>query len=64
MWLKSKQHCTDNLFGFVWQRRLKILGVYFPCDKCASQVEENWTGRVENIKSIINALEKKKPEHC
>ena len=59
MWLDSKQHCPDTFFGFVWKRRLKILGVDFPCDKCASQVEESWTGRVENIKRIINAWEKR-----
>ena len=59
MWLGSKQHCPDTFFGFVWKRRLKILGVDFPCDKCASQVEESWTGRVENIKRIINAWEKR-----
>ena len=65
MWLGSKQHCPDTFVGFVWKRRLKIIGVYLPCDKCASQVEENWTERVENIKRIINAWEKKKkPEHC
>ena len=64
MWLGSKQNCTDTFFGFVWKRRLNILGVYFACDKCPSQVEESWTGRVENIKRIINAWEKKKPEHC
>ena len=58
MWLGSKQN-TDTFFGFVWKRRLKILGVYFACDKCASQVEENWTGRVENVKRIINAWEKR-----
>ena len=29
--------------------------MYFACGKCASQVEENWTGRVENIKRIMNA---------
>ena len=38
--------------------------MYFACDKCASEVKENWTGRVVNIKRIINAWEKKKPEHC
>ena len=59
MWLGSKQNCTDAFFGFVSKRRLKIIGVYFSCDKCASQVEENWTGRVENIKRIINAWEKR-----
>ena len=59
MWLGNKQNCTDTFFGFVWKRRLKILGVYFGCDKCASQAEENWTGRVENIKRIINAWEKR-----
>ena len=59
MWLGSKQNCTDTFFGFVSKTRLKIIGVYFSCDKCASQVEENWTGRVENIKRIINAWEKR-----
>ena len=33
--------------------------MYFACDKCASQVEENWTGRKVNIKRIINAKEKR-----
>ena len=28
MWLGSKQNCTDTFFGFVWKRRLKILGVF------------------------------------
>ena len=55
MRLGSKQHCSATFFGFVRKRRLKILGVYFTCDKCASQVEENWTGRVESIMRIINA---------
>ena len=32
--------------------------MYFAYDKCASQVEENWTGRVEN-KTLINAGEKR-----
>ena len=59
MWLGSKQHCPGTFFGFIWKRRLKILGIYFTCDKCASQVEENWTGRVENIQRIINAWEKR-----
>ena len=34
MWLGSKQNCTDTFFGFVWKKRLTILGVYFACDKC------------------------------
>ena len=57
MWLGSKQNCTDTFLGLIWKRRLKILGVYFACYKC-SQVE-NWTGRVENIKRINNAWEKR-----
>ena len=70
MWLGSNQNCTDTFFGFVWKRRLKILGVYFTCEKCASRVEENRTGRVENIQRIINIQRinnlrgEKKPEHC
>ena len=56
-------HFNPIQFTLSWKRRLKIPGVYFACDKCASQIKENWTGRVENIKRIINAWEKKKPEH-
>ena len=55
MCLGGKQHCPDTFFGLVWKRSLKILCVYFTCDKCASKVEENWTGRVENSTRIINA---------
>ena len=51
----SKQNCTDTFFTFVWKKRLDILGAYFTWDKCASQVKENWTGRAENIKRVINA---------
>ena len=61
MWLGSKQNCTDTFWGFVWKRRLKILGVYFACDKCASRVDENCTGRVKIIKLLINVLEKRNP---
>ena len=59
MWLGSKQNFTDTFFGFVWKRRLKFLGVYFACDKCASQVEEKGTGRVDNILKKIDAWEKR-----
>ena len=41
MGLGSKQNCTDTFFGFVWRRRLNILGAHFACYKCASQAEEN-----------------------
>ena len=60
MRLGSKQNCTDTFFTFVWKRRLDILGAYFTWDKCASQVEENRTGRVENIKRMIHACAGKK----
>ena len=56
MRLGSKQNCTDTFF---WICMEDILGVYFACNKCASEVEENWTGRVENIKIRINAWGKK-----
>ena len=53
MWLGSSQNCTDTL------------DVYFACDKCASHVEVNWTGRVDNFNRIINTWGKKekKPKH-
>ena len=50
MWLGSKQDYTDAFFGLVWKRRLKILGVCFTCDKCASLVEENWMGRMKTLR--------------
>ena len=35
-----------------------VVVVVSPCDKCASQIEENWTKSVKNIKRIINTWEK------
>ena len=43
MWLGSKQNCTDTFFGFVWKRRLNILGVYFACDNVLLKLKK--TGR-------------------
>jgi len=59
MWLGSKKNCTDTFFDFVWKKQLKILGVYFSNDKCASMVAENWTNRLENVKRLIVVWEKR-----
>ena len=63
MWFGSKQNRTDtfwvvmqDLLGryarrSLCKRRLKILGGFVVivslCDKCASQVEENWTEKLK-----------------
>lgn len=59
MWLGSRKHCDETFYNFVWKKKLKILGVYFCNDKSASLVEDNWTGRIRNIKRLICAWEKR-----
>ena len=37
-----------------FQNRIKILGIIFSNTSCASEIEENWTLRIENIKRILS----------
>ena len=52
LWLGSKQNFTDTFFGFVWKRRLKILGVYFAAD--AQQTA--WSKMQAQVKSIYTFI--------
>ena len=38
----------------------KIVGIIFKKDKCASEIEENWKGRIEKIKTLIKGWMKRK----
>ena len=40
-------------------QRIKILGVIFENGKHASDIEENWTGRIKTIKQLINVWSKR-----
>ena len=59
MYLGNKKNCTDQIFGFTLTTKLKILGIYFSNTQSASCVEENWTGRIKVIKSLISLWEKR-----
>ena len=60
MWFGSKKQCAETFLNFVWKTKLKVLGVYFCNDKCASCVEENWAERIQAIKRLIFTWERKK----
>ena len=59
MWLGSLKNNVNTHLGFTWKKKIKILGVYFACDKSASLVDENWLRRLENIKRTIHSWEKR-----
>ena len=59
MWLGSKKHCGDTFYGFSWKRKIKILGIHFSNDKPASDLNENWEQRIENMKRLISLWEKR-----
>ena len=46
MWLGRKKHCTDTVDNSVWEKKLKILGVYFCNDMCASRIQDKWLERI------------------
>lgn len=43
----------DNKTPFNKVTKIKILGIYFSNEKTAKYMKENWTGRLEKIKSLI-----------
>ena len=45
------------------EKKLKILGVYFCNNMCASNMQDNWSERITNIKRLIFMWGKKKSEH-
>ena len=40
--------------------KVKIVGIFFSNEKCASELKENWEGRIQKIKSIIKNWMKRK----
>ncbi len=59
MWLGSQKHSQQVLHNFNVKKRVKILGIYYCNDKSASQVTENWSERIGNIKRIIKQWERR-----
>ena len=59
MWLGSSKHSQENVLNFVLKRKVKILGIHYCNDKSASQVAENWSERIGNIKRLIRQWEKR-----
>ena len=53
MWLGSKKYCTDVYYDIKWKLRVKILGIYFSNSIPASEIDDNWLPRIENIQRTI-----------
>ena len=49
MWLGSCKNCNEKHYDLKWQKRVKILGVYFANNMNASEIDENWSPRIEKI---------------
>ena len=58
MWLGTKKYNKKD-FGFRWVNEIKILGIYFSRAHSASEIERNWTDRIQAIKRMICAWEKR-----
>ena len=59
MWLGSSTKLYWHPFWICMEEETQNSWCYFACDRCASQVEVNWTGRVDNFNRIINAWGKR-----
>ena len=64
MWIGKSKGSTDKPGGIRWIEGgdiVKILGVYFSPTKEASQIDQNWTEKIENIKNIMKMWLKRNP---
>ena len=59
MWIGRNKFRHDTHCNFKWKTKIKILGIYFSNSVCASLIEENYTERIEKIKRLISAWEKR-----
>ena len=59
MWLGSRKNDTQSYFNITFKSKLKILGIYYSSHTPASELEDNWTERIEKIKRIIHRWEKR-----
>ena len=59
LWLGLNRFRTNSEFGYTCTRKIKILGIFFSNDKNASQIEDNWKGRILNMKRLVNQWEKR-----
>ena len=49
MSLGSKKYCTDDYYDIQRKMRVKILEIYFNNSTPASEFDDNWLPRIENI---------------
>ena len=59
MWLGNQKNSQRVLHNFSVKKKIKILGIYYCNDKSASQVTENWSERIGNIKRLIKQWERR-----
>jgi len=53
MWLGSQKYSDEQPCGFKFKSKIKILGIHFSNQKTASDIDENWTGKIEQVQKII-----------
>ena len=59
--MKKDHHIlSDNIENIQLTDHVKIVGIHFRNDKCASDIKENWEGKITKIRSIIKNWMKRK----
>ena len=58
MGLGANRFCNYDL-GLKWVNQIKILGVYFGSTKSSSEIDLNWTTKIQQIKHNISLWEKR-----
>ena len=53
MWLWSMQNCKEDYCNIKWKTQLNIVGIIIQSNTTASDIQENWTKRLENVDKII-----------
>ena len=52
-------YCTDDYYDIQWKMQVKILRIYFSNSTPASEVDDNWLPRIENIQRTSHLVKKK-----
>ena len=59
MWIGTHANHGEACCELKWKKKIKILGIVFSVEKPASENEENWEKRIENIKKITGRWQKR-----
>ena len=54
MWIGTNINSEEKPYNLQWKKQVKILGIYFNNETPASEINDNWDGRIKQINQIIS----------